>query len=410
MKKPEKTQVIPQTPQPEAQKKREPQKFVVYSTELKKTLQKVSVGMAKKSIIPVLDFYLASLEDGVLTISATDLEVTVSSSIVLSNQAGEGKFLLPQDILKLVTKLDEQPIMVEVVYTYETFTENVRKGESFVKETRIKEIQTITVLTDSGVFEYRGYDVEEYPNSEFGEFSDYVILETSELLSYLKDATPLLRNVKNGISTNLYNIFFSNESDKLEIFTTDAYRWVVDCVDTRVTGDDFAVDGIMSERLPKLLKDHTTEIQTSDEYVKFISDIEVVVKKSETKRPNYKGILIPDPAFVFTVRTKDFLKTLDLASLADASPVTLNLRGGVAEVTTENIDSGRKTRNLVNIESGREEEEFKVAFNLAFLQTFFNNMPDDTRCELCEQRTNDSYFLRCRNGGFEKLLLSERLT
>ncbi|MCF6185576.1 MAG: DNA polymerase III subunit beta, partial [Bacteroidales bacterium] len=69
-------------------------KFIVSSTELLSHLQRVSKAISGKSTIPILDSFLFDLSNNDLTITASDLESTLVTKIVLENTDGEGKIAL----------------------------------------------------------------------------------------------------------------------------------------------------------------------------------------------------------------------------------------------------------------------------------------------------------------------------
>ena len=74
-------------------------KFVVSSSELLYHLQAVSRVVSSKSTIPILENILFELENGKLTITASDLESTMVTSMNLDNTEGDGAIALPAKIL-----------------------------------------------------------------------------------------------------------------------------------------------------------------------------------------------------------------------------------------------------------------------------------------------------------------------
>ena len=65
-------------------------KFVVSSTELLSHLSALSKVISSKSTMPILDNYLFQLTETELTITASDLESTLITSLTLDNIEGEG--------------------------------------------------------------------------------------------------------------------------------------------------------------------------------------------------------------------------------------------------------------------------------------------------------------------------------
>ncbi|MCF8364069.1 MAG: DNA polymerase III subunit beta, partial [Prolixibacteraceae bacterium] len=65
-------------------------KFVVSSTDLLSHLSSISKVISSKSTMPILDNFLFQLTDAALTITASDLEPTLITSMELDNTEGEG--------------------------------------------------------------------------------------------------------------------------------------------------------------------------------------------------------------------------------------------------------------------------------------------------------------------------------
>ena len=70
-------------------------KFVVSSTELLSHLAALSRVISSKSTMPILDNFLFQLSETALTITASDLESTLITSLELDNIEGEGSIAVP---------------------------------------------------------------------------------------------------------------------------------------------------------------------------------------------------------------------------------------------------------------------------------------------------------------------------
>ena len=117
-------------------------KFVVSSTELLSRLQSVGRVINSKNTLPILDDFLFEVSGNTLTITASDLESTMRSRLMLDNVDGEGKIAIEAkrltDILK---EFPEQPLIFEI--NQETFA--------------------VVILSDNGKFSVVGQNADEYP-------------------------------------------------------------------------------------------------------------------------------------------------------------------------------------------------------------------------------------------------------
>ena len=86
-------------------------KFSVSSTTLLNHLQAISKVIAGKPILPILENILFAVEDGVLTATASDREITMETKIALDSMEEPGRITVPSKILlDELREFPEQPI------------------------------------------------------------------------------------------------------------------------------------------------------------------------------------------------------------------------------------------------------------------------------------------------------------
>nr|HPJ55801.1 DNA polymerase III subunit beta [Bacteroidales bacterium] len=86
-------------------------KFVVSSSELLGRLQSVSRVIASKNTLPILDNFLFNLTGDSLTITASDLETTLRTTMPLDSVTEEGSVAIPARILTdSLKEFPEQPL------------------------------------------------------------------------------------------------------------------------------------------------------------------------------------------------------------------------------------------------------------------------------------------------------------
>ena len=103
-------------------------KFVVSSTELLHHLAAISKVISSKSTMPILDNFLFQLADNKLTVTASDLESTLITSLEIDNTEGEGTIAVPAKLITDTLKeFPEQPLTFQInqeTYGIEIFSEN----------------------------------------------------------------------------------------------------------------------------------------------------------------------------------------------------------------------------------------------------------------------------------------------
>ena len=90
-------------------------RFVVTSTELCNRLQSIGRVINSKNTLPILDCFLFNLENGILSITASDNETTLDTSLQVVEFDNDGRFAIgSKNILEAIKELPEQPIVFNV--------------------------------------------------------------------------------------------------------------------------------------------------------------------------------------------------------------------------------------------------------------------------------------------------------
>ena len=159
-------------------------KFIVSSTALFSHLQAISRVINSKNSLPILDCFLIELQDGTLSMTASDNETTLSTSIEVSDYEEDGRFAVSsKTLLEALKEIPEQPLSFQI---------NSSNLE-------------ITVQYQNGKYSLMGQSADEYPQaSELNEGAVQVvmgadILTTGINRSLFATADDELRPVMNGI-------------------------------------------------------------------------------------------------------------------------------------------------------------------------------------------------------------------
>ena len=164
-----------------------------------RTVEKITV---QRGIQPVLSNILFETEGNNLKLSATDLDISITTKTTASVQE-EGKITLPaKKIFEIVSKLPDKPI------EFALNTDN----------------NIVTIKCGNSKFDVIGISAEEFPNVIQNEVSDdeAIIIDTNPFIKSIKytvyaAATYQNRNVISGV-------FCQINEDKLEMAATDGNR------------------------------------------------------------------------------------------------------------------------------------------------------------------------------------------
>lgn len=179
-------------------------RLTISSTALASRLSALSKVFNSKNSMPILDCYLFEVSGGMLTITASDSENVMTTSIQLDAADGDGTFAVNnRTILDAVRELPEQPLTLDVeMGTY-----------------------AIKVIYMNGMYNFTGQAGDDFPKPQMpADGSTTVIVEGKTLVgdisrSLFATANEELRPVMNGI-------YFDMTPDALAIVASDGHKLV----------------------------------------------------------------------------------------------------------------------------------------------------------------------------------------
>ena len=205
-------------------------KFIVSSTALSSHLQAISRVINSKNALPILDCFLFELEDGTLSVTVSDSETTMVTTVEVNESDTNGRFaVVAKTLLDALKEIPEQPL---------TFYVNTDNYE-------------ITVQYQNGKYSLMGQNADEFPQSAvLGENAVRVEMEAGVLLgginrSVFATADDELRPVMNGI-------YFDITTEDITMVASDGHK-LVRCKTLAAKGNERAAF-ILPKKPATLLK------------------------------------------------------------------------------------------------------------------------------------------------------------
>lgn len=201
-------------------------KFIVSSTALSSHLQAISRVINSKNALPILDCFLFELKDGTLSITVSDSETTMVTSVEVNESDADGRFAVAaKTILDALKEIPEQPLSFEV---------NTNSLE-------------ITVQYQNGKYSLMGQNADEFPQSAMlGDNAVRVEMDASVLLGGINRAVfatadDELRPVMNGI-------YFDITTEDITMVASDGHK-LVRCKTLAAKGNERAAFILPKNRL-----------------------------------------------------------------------------------------------------------------------------------------------------------------
>ena len=344
-------------------------RFVVTSTELYNRLQSIGRVINSKSSLPILDCFLFHLEEGVLSLTASDNETTLETSLPVVEYDGNGQFAISsKSILDAIKELPEQPIVFNI------------------DETNM----SIVIEYMNGKYNMVGQSADEYPSSAIlGDDPVSFSMPADVLLDGINrtifaTADDELRPVMNGI-------YFDITTESITLVASDGHKLVRYRLFS-VKGDEKAAF-ILPKKPANILKSLLGK-EADDIAISFDSrnatfntpTHRMVCRLIEGRYPNYNAVIPPSNAFKVTVNRQAILSALrrvSVCSSASSSLVKLRLQSNEVHVSAQDIDFAASAEEKIICEYNGDP--MSIGFKSTFLIDIINNISgEDIDIELSD--------------------------
>lgn len=334
-------------------------RFVVSSSELLSHLQAISRVISSKNSLPILDNFLFDLKGNKLTLTASDLEVTMVTSVELESTEGEGIIAMPSKILlEALKKFPEQPLNFEI--NMDTYA--------------------VDIVTEKGKFSVVGQNGEDFPPIPALDANDAQsfqvtaeLLQTGIVKTIFATANDDLRPVMNGILLEM-------AQDSLTFVASDSHKLVrYRRLDAKV---GFESSFILPQKPAGLLKNVLVR-QEGDVAVQFdkknahftLPNYKLVCRLVEGNYPAYSAVIPQDNPNKVTIDRVELYNTLGRVSLFSnqaSNLVKLQLTGNEMVVSAQDIDFSISAYEKLGC--NYEGDEMEIGFKSSFLAEIIDNL------------------------------------
>ena len=342
-------------------------KFTIKKDLLLDALIKVSKAISTKNLIPVLAGVKFELKKKRLTLTASDNDITIQTSIdSLSDDDfkidNEGSIIIQgKYILDIVRKLPDKYINIEV----------------------IDELK-ILIYTENSEFNLNGISESEYPKVGLEESKKKVNMKAGTLKSIVNQtafatSTEESKPVLTGINFNIVG-------DVLECNSTDSYRLARKVVKLEKSSEDNYNIVIPSHNLLEF----TRILGDDDEDVELhIFNNKVLFKNGNLKfesrlingtYPNTSNLLPDDSYLVVSTNLNDFYNVIDRVSILTSDKekniVTLETNGNILTLKSSSAEIGRVEEKMTI--SKNNSEDIRISFSAKYMMEALKSFSTET--------------------------------
>ena len=336
-------------------------RFSLSSTSLNSRLLSLSRVINNKNSLPILGCFLFQIEDGRLTITASDSENVMKTTVELDECDGDGEFAVQSStILDAVKELPEQPLAL-----------NVNLDE-----------HVIYLTYQNGSYSFPVQGAEEYPREqELGDDAAAITISAGELSanisrSLFATAQDELRPVMNGI-------YFDLKADCLSIVATDGHKLVRNNLLSlhAETPASFILPKkpatLLKNVLPQVEGDVTLRFDSKQAVISFADGV-LTCRLIEGRYPNYDSVIPTSNPNIVTIDRKSLVGALRrvLPFSSDSSQlVRFHFEGGNLELRAEDIDFA--TNAVENVVCSYSGTPLSIGFKGSSMLEVINNLESD---------------------------------
>ena len=336
-------------------------RFSLSSSALSSRLLSLSRVINNKNSLPILSCFLFQVKDNVLTITASDSENVMKTTIELTEHDGDGEFAVQsQTILDAVKELPEQPL-----------TLNVNLDE-----------HVIYLTYQNGSYHFPVQSAEEYPREqEMGENASNFALDAQVLSSAISRslfaaAQDELRPVMNGI-------YFDLKPDCLSIVATDGHKLVRNNILSlqSETPASFILPRkpatLLKGVLPQTEGEVTIEFDSKQATIRFAEGY-LACRLIEGRYPNYASVIPSNNPCQLNIDRRTLLGSLRrvLPFASESSQlIRLRLSMGQLEVSSEDIDFYTSAKETIVCDYA--SNPMSIGFKGSSLMEILSNLTSD---------------------------------
>jgi DNA polymerase-3 subunit beta len=330
-------------------------KITVAKDELVAKLGVVSRAVSSRGTVQVLSGVLLSAENGTLALAATDMELSLRTTLDAQVE-GDGAVVIPGKLLvDLARLLPESETTIE--YRPEEGVAHVTSG--------------------SASYRLNTYAAEDFPRLPAVEAQLHAIDRDALLETVDRVARSASRDESRPVLTGILVRF---EAGKLVMVATDSYRLSVK--ETELGGDAPELEAIIPARALQELSRlatgaDTIELGVHENHVVFgTGDAWLTTRRIDGQFPNYRQLLPETFEVELTVARAELGDVVRRVSVMAQrnSPLRLRFAEGELTVSAQTQDVGEAKESLPVPYSG---EEFVIGFNADFLRDGVDSIVGD---------------------------------
>ncbi|NQD70506.1 DNA polymerase III subunit beta [Sphingobacterium shayense] len=331
-------------------------RFIVSTSILLKQLQAINGASSNSTVLPILENFLFEIKDNLLTISATDLQTSMVTSLQIEAKE-EGRVAMPSKILiETLKTLPDQP----VAFSVDTTT------------------LAIEISAGDGKYKLSGENADDFPKIPVIENVSTVKLESAVLSEAINKTIFAVSN--DELRPAMSGVLVQLSEQSITFVATDAHKLV------RYRRTDIGTEKPLSIILPKKALTLLKSSLPSDETVVSVNynntnaffefaNIQLICRLIDERYPDYEAVIPQVNPNKLTVDRLLFLNTLRRVVIfanKTTHQVRLKISGSELNISAEDLDFANEAHERLNCQF--EGDDMEIGFNAKFLVEMLSNL------------------------------------
>lgn len=322
-------------------------KFSVSSGDLLKRLQSISGAVSSNPILPIMEDFLFDIKSDKLTISATDLDTSMTTEIDVLSEGDLSTCIPAKMLIDVLKGLPSQPITISV-------------GER----------NLITITSKNGKYKLAGENSSDFPSIAQRSESALLEMPATELSSIISRTIWATGN--DELRQAMTGVYFDISSKDVCFASTDAHKLTRYISSEHKSEKDanFIVPKKALHLLKNALSDGQVKIYFSDKSVFFeTANIKLVSRLIDAKYPDYNAVIPAegsDSLYIIVDRKEllDAVKRVSIFANKTTNGIVFNSTASGLTITAEDFDFANEAAEVVSCE---KSDEIRIGFNAKFM-------------------------------------------
>ena len=332
--------------------------FIVSSATLLRHLQNISGVLNASNTLPILDNFLFSIKGNQLTISATDLETTMTTKLDVQSEEDSAVAVPAKKVLDVLKSLPDQPCTFKV------------SGDKY----------KIGIAYDNGRAEMQGFNGEEFPKLPKIE-NQSTIKISGEIVANAINRT-LFAAGNDDLRPAMSGVYCQFSGNEIVFVATDAHKLVrYKRNDAKSTDSS---DFILPKKPLNMLKSNLTgdeeitlEYNQSNAVFTF-NDMVLSCRLIDGKYPNYEAVIPKENPNVLTIDRLQLLNSIKRVSIfANKTTHQIKLKFAGAELNLSAEDTDFADASNERLTCNYDGDDLEIGFNSRFIIEMLNNLDSD---------------------------------